>query len=65
MILRIEWKIFLSLNLMRIIFGIIYNQRETKTNNLKAKIVFLPTSDFVAWLAEVPTHNRFLSRTVS
>ena len=50
---------------MRIIFGIIYNQRETKTNNLKAKIVFLPTSDFVAWLVEVPTHNRFLSRTVS
>ena len=27
--------------------------RGTKTNSLKAKIVFLPTSDFVAWLVEV------------
>ena len=43
---------------MRTIFGIIYDQRGTKTNSLKAKIVFLPTSDFVAWLIEVPTHNQ-------
>ena len=39
-------------------FGIIYDQRGTKTNNLKAKIFFLPTSDFVAWLVEVPNHNQ-------
>ena len=39
-------------------FGIIYDQRGTKTNNLKAKLVFLPTSDFVAQLVEVPTHNQ-------
>ena len=39
-------------------FGIIYEQRGTKTNNLKANIFFLPTSDFVAQLVEVPTHNQ-------